>query len=255
MDDTSLPGRRAFTVAVWLTIAMLAGIVGFTALTGFVDRMVQGWAAALCAGGVVTWWLSRSPMLAAAIAAATPVSRRLFMAGAFLLLVQMLALTAFIINPNFGVWNATPCGAGSSTTSCVSWTWVAARWVPSAPASSEESVYRPRPVPDMPRKPNLGPFLVDVYEYPPTFLPLPRLMAAATPDFWQFRRLWFALSLAGVALCLVAIARRFDTALGTQAVWLTPLVLVSPSIVGTLQAGNVQLLFIGATVAAMLLFE
>ena len=107
----------------------------------------------------------------------------------------------------------------------------------------------------MPRKPNLGPFLVDVYEYPPTFLPLPRLMAAATPDFWQFRRLWFALNLAGVALCLVAIARRFDTALGTQAVWLTPWVLASPAIVGTLQAGNVQLLFVGAAVAAMLLFE
>jgi hypothetical protein len=124
-----------------------------------------------------------------------------------------------------------------------------------APNLYAESVYRPRPEPDKPRKPNLGPFLVDVYEYPPTFLPLPRLMAAATPDFWQFRRLWFALNLAGVALCLVAIARRFDTALGTQAVWLTPFVLVSPSIVGTLQAGNVQLLFVGAAVAAMLLFE
>ena len=46
MADTYLPGRRAFTVAVWLTIAVLAGIVGFTALTGFVDRMVQGQGAA-----------------------------------------------------------------------------------------------------------------------------------------------------------------------------------------------------------------
>ena len=255
MADSHLPGRRTFTVVVWLTIAVLAGIIGFTAFTGFVDRMVQGWAAALCCAGIVTWWLSRRPQMAAAIAAATPVSRRLFMPGAILLLVQVLALTAFIINPNLGVWSATPWRAWSSIHSCVSSYWVAARMVTSAPNLYEESVYRPRPVPDMPRKPNLGPFLVDVYEYPPTFLPLPRLMAAATPDFWQFRRLWFALSLAGVALCLVAIARRFDTALGTQAVWLTPLVLVSPGIVGTLQAGNVQLLFVGAAVAAMLLFE
>jgi hypothetical protein len=36
----------------------------------------------------------------------------------------------------------------------------------------------------------IGPVNVDVYEYPPTFLPLPRLMGAATADFWQFRRLW-----------------------------------------------------------------
>ena len=84
---------------------MLAGVVGFTAFTGVVDRMGQGWAAALVASaGAVTWWLRRSPTLTAAIAAATPVSRRLFIAGAILLLVQVLALTAFIVNPNLGVW-------------------------------------------------------------------------------------------------------------------------------------------------------
>src|SRR4029453_951284 len=86
-------------------------------------------------------------------------------------------------------------------------------------------------------------------------LRLPGLLTAATTDFWQFRRLWFALNLAGVAICLVAIARRFDAALGTQAVWLPPGGLVSPTIAGTLQSGTVQLLFIGAAAAAMLLFE
>ena len=33
-------------------------------------------------------------------------SRRLFMAGAILLLVQLLALSAFIVDPNVGVWAA-----------------------------------------------------------------------------------------------------------------------------------------------------
>ena len=62
-----------------------------------------------------------------------------------------------------------------------------------------DAVYRSRrPTPRHAGTPNLGPFFVDVFEYPPTFLPLPRLMAAATPDFWHFRRLWFALNLAGV---------------------------------------------------------
>lgn len=255
MADTPLPPRRAFTVAVWLTIATLAGIVAFTAVTGLVDRMVGGLGAAVWAGGMAIWWLGRSPAMTAAIADATTASRRLFIAGAILLVVQLLALSAFIVNPNLGVWTATPWRPWQSIHSCVSSYWVAARMATTAPNLYAESVYRPRPEPDKPRKPNLGPFLVDVYEYPPTFLPLPRLMAAATPDFWQFRRLWFALNLAGVALCLVAIARRFDTALGTQAVWLTPWVLLSPSIVGTLQAGNVHLLFIAAAVAAMLLFE
>ena len=255
MAETPLPTRRAFTVAVRLTIAVLAGIVGFTAVTGLTNRMFPGWAAALWAAGMADWWLSRRPSLMAAIAEATTTSRRLFIAGAILLVVQVLALTAFIVNPNLGVWAATPWRPWPSIHSCVSSYWVAARMAPAAPNLYAESVYRPRPEPDKPRKPNLGPFLVDVYEYPPTFLPLPRLVVAATDDFWGFRRLWFAINLAGVALCLVAIARRFDTALGTQAVWLTPFVLVSPSIVGTLQAGNVHLLFIAAAAAAMLLFE
>jgi hypothetical protein len=105
------------------------------------------------------------------------------------------------------------------------------------------------------RLPNLGPFFVDVFEYPPTFLPLPRLLAAATPDFWQFRRLWFALNLGAVVIGVIAIARRLDGPLRTHALWLTPLVLVSPNVVGTLQAGNVQLLFLVACAVAMLLFE
>src|SRR4029450_9154262 len=52
MADTHLPGRRAFTVAVWLTVAVLAGIVGFTAVTGLANRMLQGWGAALFSAGM-----------------------------------------------------------------------------------------------------------------------------------------------------------------------------------------------------------
>ena len=54
---------------------------------------------------------------------------------------------------------------------------------------------------------------------------------------------------------LVAIARRLDTAMGTHVVWLTPWVIAAPSVIGTLQAGNVQLLFLVLSAIAMLLFE
>ena len=257
MADPHLPSPRSFTIAVWLTIAVLAGIVGFTAFTGVVDRMGQGWAAALASAGLSVWWLGRSHHLAAAIAEATTASRRLFIAGAILLLVQVLALTAFIVNPNVGVWAGTPWRPWLSAHSCVSSYWLAATQVTATPNVYDDALYsQPQADPTARRQPRrMGAFNVDVYEYPPTFLPLPRLMAAATTDFWQFRRLWFAFNLAGVALCLVAIARRFDTALGTQSVWLTPWVLVSPTIVGTLQSGNVQFARHRAAAAAMLLFE
>jgi uncharacterized membrane protein len=80
-------------------------------------------------------------------------------------------------------------------------------------------------------------------------------LARATSDFWGFRRVWFALNLAGIVVGLVLIARRLDRALGTHTVWLTPWVLAAPSVIGTLQAGNVQLLFIVASAVALLLFE
>ena len=64
--------------------------------------------------------------------------------------------------------------------------------------------------------------VIDVYDYPATFLRLPRLARLAAPDFWRFRRFWFALNLAGVIGGLVAIARRLDAGADTQAVWLVP---------------------------------
>jgi hypothetical protein len=135
--------------------------------------------------------------------------------------------------------------------------WVAATAVDGTPNVYADALYSmPQADPTARRQPlRMGPLNVDVYEYPPTFLPLPRLMAAATANFWQFRRLWFALNLAGVVVCLIAVARHIDAALGTQALWLTPWVLASPALVGTLQVGNAQLLFISIAVAAVLLFE
>ena len=165
-------------------------------------------------------------------------------------------LSAFIVNPNLGVWAATPWRPWHSAHSCVSSYWLAATQATATNIYDDALYSRPQADPTARRQPRrMGALNIDVYEYPPTFLPVPRLMAAATTDFWQFRRLWFALNLAGVALCVVAIARRFDVALGTQSVWLTPWVLLSPTIVGTLQAGNVQLLVISAAATAMLLFE
>ena len=70
------PTRRTFTVAVRLTVAVLAGIVAFTAVTGLVDRMAGGLGAAVAAASMASWWLGRSPAMIAALAAATTASRR-----------------------------------------------------------------------------------------------------------------------------------------------------------------------------------
>ena len=95
--------------------------------------------------------------------------------------------------------------------SCVSSYWVACTAIDSATATSMTTTLysQPQPDPTAPRTPRmLGPFNIDVYEYPPTFLTLPAVVRLVAPDFYGFRRLWFALNLAIVVAGVVAIAWR-----------------------------------------------
>lgn len=254
MIQAEKAGVRPFAVVVYATIAGLAGVVALTAVAGIVDSMPAATVAALIAAAVA-WWRASHSALAPHLPRVPRTYQLAFTAGAVAVLVQLAFLTAFIIDPYVQRWPAHLARPWQSGHNCVTAYWVAAAKATTVPDLYVEAVYRPVVRPDVPRQPNLGPFFVDVFEYPPTFLPLPRLLAAATPDFWGFRRLWFALNLAGVAIGLVAIALRLDGALGTHAVWLTPWALAAPSVIGTLQVGNVQLLFLVGSAVAMLLFE
>ena len=178
--------------------------------------------------------LARRPGFAALVARPPALARTLFVVGTLAVGVQLAWLTPFVIDPYIAAWPAGVARPWQSGHSCVSAYWVAAQQATAVPDLYLDTVYRPVTPPGVRRLPNLGPFFVDVFEYPPTFLPLPRLLSLGAPDFWRFRRLWFALNLAGVVLGLVAIARRVDTALGTHAVWLTPWALAAPSVIGTL---------------------
>jgi len=252
---SSPAGRGPFALSVFATIASLAGLIAFTAAAGLVDSMPLATVAAVAAAGAAVWWSATHPALATHLQGVPRVFGLAFAAGAVVVLAQLAILGTFIIDPYVAIWPAGLLRPWQSGHSCVSAYWVATQQATTVPDLYVDTVYRPVTPPGVRRLPNLGPFFVDVFEYPPTFLPLPRLLSLGAPDFWRFRRLWFALNLAGVVLGLVAIARRVDTALGTHAVWLTPWVLAAPSVIGTLQAGNVQLLFLVVSAVAMLLFE
>ncbi len=135
--------------------------------------------------------------------------------------------------------------------------YVAARAVVQSPDVYDNALYSfPQTDTTGPRRARmLGPFRVDPYEYPPTFLPLPRLLHRLAPDFFDFRRLWFSLNLLVVVVGLIAVARRVDTALGTHTLWLTPLAIAPLVVAGTFQMGNVQLAFIALPLLGMLALE
>jgi alpha-1,2-mannosyltransferase len=246
---------RWFPVLASGTVAILGAIVAFTAAGGLTGSLVGAAVAAALVSIVLGAWAGAT--IHAERAQVPPGIRRLFAIGAPVLVAQLLLAATFIINPNLTRWTASPLTPQRSEHSCVSAYWVACGAIRTAPDIYAEEIYSvpqanaaavrvARPI---------GPLWVDQYEYPPAFLALPRLIAAATGDFWGFRRFWFALNLAVVVAGLLMVAVRFDRALGTHARWLTPFVLVAPAIIITLVIGNVQLAIIAASMIAMILFE
>ena len=190
----------------------------------------------------------------------SPVPRSLALVsavGTVVLLAELVLATTFILDPNIARWESAPLTPMRSSHSCASSYWVASEHIHTAPDIYSEDIYSlPQVNAGAPRVGRMiGPLIVDQFEYPPAFLVLPRLIAAATGDFWGFRRAWFALNLIVVIAALVMVARRFDRALGTHALWLAPFVLLPPAMAVTSVMGNVQFAIVAMSMLAMLLFE
>ena len=248
--------RDLFTFVVLAVAAVVAGIVGLTASAGLVDAMPFAWIVAAAAAALAVRRLSR-PDAHAVVDAAPRGYRLAFAAGAVLLLVQLVPLTAFIIDPTIAAWRPSPWTPMPSSHACSTAYWTACEAAAAGDGIYDENLSSmPQADPARPRVPRpMGPLAIDPYEYPPSFLPLPELLRRVTGDYWRFRRLWFALTLASVVGIAVLLARRLDRRTGTHAVWLTPYLLTAPTMIATLQIGNVQLATIAAALGAMLLFE
>jgi alpha-1,2-mannosyltransferase len=243
---------RPFPLAVLAAAAACAGVVGLTASAGVRDDMVIATVVAVLAAVVTVWLLARRPGFATLVARPPALARTLFVIGALVVGAQLTWLTAFIIDPNRTTWTPSPLGPMPPTHSCMSSYWVAGSAVTTTPDVYDERLYNLPPDPRLFRNPRkLGRLHMDNFEYPPPFLIVPRLLGLVTPDFWGFRRLWFALNLGFVVVVTVLVARRLDDRLGTHAVWLTPFVIAGPAIIATFQAGNVQMATIALAALAM----
>lgn len=86
----------------------------------------------------------------------------------------------------------------------------------------------------------IGPLTVDIYQYPPTFLLLPRLVLAVTHDFFLIRTAWFVLQVALLGAAILLLARWIGGRAGTVAAALSVLLWVSPSTLVGIQIGNFQ---------------
>ena len=186
--------------------------------------------------------------------------RVLAITGAAILLLMLVRLAVFAQAPAplpaIG-WSVTPWNAFITRHACSTAYWKAATEIERTPDVYDASLHtaiaaapgsRPTPI-------FLGPYAVDPYEYPPTFLLLPRLLTVVTPAFPAFRLLWMVLTTGVVLAGVAVIARRIDRENAARSLWLAPLALIPLGVFHVFQGGNAQLFFVVLGMLALLAFE
>jgi hypothetical protein len=244
-------------LAIWL-----GGAFAIFAFTGTMSLSGSHWAAVLLSvvvAACVAWVSWNRPVVPLDEKAASPGLSIVFVLAAMVSLVQLVRLCVFIVNPAAVSYALSPSrGMGLPIRhSCVSSYFVAGQAVTTEPNIYDEfKLYSfPQTNMNVPRKPRpIGSFDIDVYEYPPPFLLLPRALAILAPQFLNFRMLWFALNGSLILIGLLAVARIFDPATGTRALLLSPLVLASDMTIGCLQIGNLQAVVFSIAMVAMVFF-
>jgi len=239
-----------------LSLAIATGIITLTGATGAFGSVPAGAVAGVLAAAAAGTLLWRRPLVALDAAAAPRALRIVSVLAVVLALVQLARLSVFIVDASRAGASTVPWSRWEVLHSCVTAYFVAGKAAPDVPNVYDDTLYSLPGDPSAPRKPRkLDGFTVDVYEYPPPFLLLPRALFSIAPDFLRFRMVWFALNAGVVLFVMLAVARRFGPVVGTRAVLLLPLVWASLPLVNAFQKENVQMMIVALSVLAMLLFE
>ncbi len=90
------------------------------------------------------------------------------------------------------------------------------------------------------RERSIGPLMVDIYQYPPTFLLLPGLVRLVADDFFLIRTGWFVVQVGLLAAGTLLLARWVGGTVGAIAAMLSVVLWASPSTLLGIQIGNFQ---------------
>jgi len=174
-----------------------------------------------------------------------------------LAIVQLVRLTVFTVAPTRDDFAEVPSSSFSRHHYCATAYFVAGGIARDATNVYDNAIYdHPDSVATAQRKPRtIEGFNVDVYEYPPPFLLLPRVLMHVAPDFIRFRMVWFGLSSAVLLFGLLLTAAALPRAQATRAVLLMPLVWAGMGTIAGLQMGNFQVMTLALSMAGMALFS
>lgn len=173
-----------------------------------------------------------------------------------LAIVQLVRLTVFTVAPTRDDFAAVPSSSFSRHHYCGTAYFVAGGVAREATNIYDNALYdHPDSVATAQRRPRtIDGFNVDVYEYPPPFLLLPRLLMRVAPGFTRFRMVWFGLSSASLLVAMLLAAAALPRAQATRAVLLMPLVWAGMTTIAGLQMGNFQVMTLAISMAGMALF-
>ncbi|MEP7009178.1 MAG: glycosyltransferase family 87 protein [Acidobacteriota bacterium] len=244
-------------VPVSLALSLAVGIFGFTAVLGVTHSIPAAGLIALAVGAVTGWGTYRHPAIALDEGACSARLKALAAGGAVVALVLVARLSVYIVDPAQVSYSLIPSSDWEVRHSCVSAYVVAGAAARAHPNVYDERLYNlPNDDPTAIRKArSIGPFKIDVFEYPPQFLLLPRGLQLLAPAFLDQRMLWFALEGGVILLALLLVARFVGPAAGTRALLLSPLVWAAVPTLSMLQKGNVHGVIIAISMVAMVLFE
>lgn len=211
--------------------------------------------ALVAATGIVVLW--RTALQARAIG-----YRRLYWPAVIALLTALGASTVgtvrlshFMLDYTRADLSVLPNRAFFRAHSCLTSYTEAARLAPTGVNVFEVAQYSDpqRPGQNQPRF--IGPFEVDLYQYPPPFLILPRAATVAGLGFLTTRQVWFAAQSIVLLAAMVVLARWIGGASGLLVLLLVPVVWLSPTTRITLQIGNFQPTAFALSILAMIAFD
>jgi alpha-1,2-mannosyltransferase len=247
----SLRTLSALLIAGWLAPVLTAGLAGLGLPIVAAAVLAVSIAAAATAWAV---WVRRGADWILDV----------FVAGPRIWLVVMIAaavaacvwngrLTVFMIDSSRVSCSYKPSDPFLTGHSCFSAYTEAARFAVAGGANIYDSrLYAPETTAG-PRRLIGGNLRVDPYHYPPPFLLLPGAIRLVAPEFVATRAVWFMMQALLIAAALVMLSRWIGGVPGAWAAALGWLVLASPAVLMTLQAGNFQITVYSLAIIAFVL--
>jgi len=237
-------------------VGVLAGMFVLVGLAGLAGLIVSG-LVAFAVAVLVSATVQRSPWIRVDAESCPPALRAVSLVAMGVALFQLSRLTVFLISPTQVGFSFIPASQWEVRHACTTAYYVAARAAGERVSVYEDSLYTaPDDDPTKIRKPRkLESFNIDVYEYPPPFLLLPRALEPLAPEFLSFRKLWYGVCGIMLLLATLVVPKMLGPVPGTRALLLSPLVWAALPTFSLLQKGNVQGFIIAISMLAMVLFH